>query len=289
MQLKIFSPMLATSLPNLDTLGDRCWAIEPKLDGIRVIATVDAAKGWVSFQTRNGHPLTTLGSCAPDLLKLGAAIGKPCCFDGEAIAGAGFYDGAGKLMKKDDTDADGILAIFDLPWVEGWVATDCVPYLDRRKAITDAFDKAGLHSSEKIKQVPVFETITTADIDPEALVQKAISLGWEGVVLKDIDAPYYQGKRSKAWIKLKGSETYDCPIVGFVPGKGRFDGAAGALLINYLGTVVAVGSGLSDELRLAISDQPHLYIGKVAEVQCQEITPNGSMRHPTLVKIRWDK
>jgi DNA ligase-1 len=137
--------------------------------------------------------------------------------------------------------------------------------------------------------VPIFDTISTADIDPEALVQKAISLGWEGVVLKDIDAPYYQGKRSKAWIKLKGSETYDCPIVGFVPGKGRFDGAAGAVLVNYLGTVVAVGSGLSDELRLAINDKPQDYIGKLAEVQCQEITPNGSMRHPTLVKIRWDK
>jgi ATP-dependent DNA ligase len=288
MQLKIFSPMLASSLPNLDTLGDRAWAVEPKLDGIRVIATVDAAKGWVSFQTRNGKPITTLGNCVPDLIKLANAIGKPCCFDCEAIAGSGFYDGAGKLMKKDGTDADGILAIFDLPWVEGWKATDLVPYSERRRSLTKAFD-AALVGSSTVKQVPIFDTITTDSIDPEALVHKAISLGWEGVILKDIDAPYYQGKRSKAWIKLKGSETYDCPIVGFVPGKGRYDGAAGAILVNYQGTVVAVGSGLSDELRLAINDKPQDYIGKLAEVQCQEITPNGSMRHPTLVKIRWDK
>ena len=289
MQLKIFSPMLASSLPCLDTLGDRCWAIEPKLDGIRVIATVDAKQGWVSFQTRNGKPITTLGNCVPHLLRLATAIGKPCCFDCEAIAGSGFYDGAGKLMKKDGTDADGILAIFDIPWVEGWMPTDLVSWSDRRDLLTKAFDDTQLHSCKCVKQVPLFDTISTADIDPEALVQKAISLGWEGVVLKDIDAPYYQGKRSKAWIKLKGSETYDCPIVGFVPGKGRFDGAAGAILVNYLGTVVAVGSGLSDELRLAINDKPQDYIGKLAEVQCQEITPNGSMRHPTLVKIRWDK
>ena len=277
-------------MPALDSLpAYSCWAIEPKLDGIRVIATVDAKAGLVSFQTRNGHNITTLASCMADLIKLGATIGKPCCFDCEATAGTGFYDGAGLLLRKDGSDADGILAVFDLPWVEGWQPTDLVPYKERRQVITKAFLDAGLTDSSNVKQVPVFDIIHTSELDPQALLKQAIDLGWEGVVLKDVDAPYYQGKRSKAWIKLKGSETYDCPIIGFVPGRGRYDGAAGALLVDYLGTVVAVGSGLSDELRLAISDQPQHYLGKVAEVQCQEITPNLSMRHPTLLKIRWDK
>jgi DNA ligase-1 len=108
-------------------------------------------------------------------------------------------------------------------------------------------------------------------------------------MLKDVDAGYHQGRRSKAWLKMKPSQTYDCRVVGFIPGTGRLDGTLGSLLVTYNGKPVRVGSGLSDQLRQEIYDHQAKYIGALAEVSCLSLTPAGSLRHPSLVCIRWDK
>ena len=283
-------PMLASSCPAEFKPG-KTWAVEPKLDGIRVMVTANPSQGWVTYETRNGNAITSLGKLTPALLRMAKHIGQTICLDCEALALGDFFTGVGELMKKSGEADLARLAVFDVPMIEGWADAEATPYSERRLWLQTLFEEVGTDdlAAEGILLVPVFETLDSEAIDPEALLDTAIGLGWEGVMLKDVHSPYSPGKRTKAWVKLKNCETYDCRIIGFSPGKGRYDGAAGAMLVNHKGTVVAVGSGLDDALRLDLYDNPAQYIGKVAEVACQQLTPSGSMRHPVLVCIRWDK
>jgi bifunctional non-homologous end joining protein LigD len=287
-------PMLATAVSDLAKLHpDKMWAIEPKMDGIRVLVTVDPLIRSVTYQTRNGHPLPSLAKLTPLMLKLADAVGKAVTFDCEATAGDDFFSGVGHLTQKAEATDLAKLTVFDVPWVDGWGASSEVPYSLRRECLETMFNNAGMVWDEGAVRLihlidyamPTSELVDTAD----NLLADALDAGWEGVMVKDMDAPYLSGKRSKAWIKLKGKQTYDCRVVGFQPGKGRLDGSAGALLVFYHGKTIAVAGGLTDAQRQDIHDHPENWVGKIAEVECQQLTPSGSMRHPSIICIRWDK
>ena len=286
-------PMLATAVSDLGKLHyDKMWAIEPKLDGIRVLVTADPATRCVTFQTRNGNPLPSLSKLSPTILKLADTVGSAVTFDGEATAGSDFFSGVGKLTQKQEATDLAKLTLFDVPWVDGWGASSEVPYALRRECLEKMFNDAALVWTEgNVQLIELIDTITTSELvdTSDTLLTDALASGWEGIMVKDVDAPYCSGRRSKAWIKLKGWQTYDCRVVGFQPGKGRLDGAAGALLVCYQGKTIAVAGGLTDANRQDIYDHPEKWVGKIAEVICQQLTPSGSMRHPALVCMRWDK
>lgn len=47
------------------------------------------------------------------------------------------------------------------------------------------------------------------------LFAKMIKEGKEGLILKDMEGQYFQGKRSKLFTKMKAHKTYDCVIMGY--------------------------------------------------------------------------
>ncbi len=63
----------------------------------------------------------------------------------------------------------------------------------------------------------------------------------------------------------------------------------GLPIINFNGTLVGVGTGLSDDLRAQIWANPKEYIGRMIEVRYQEVTPDGSLRFPVFLHIRNDR
>jgi DNA ligase-1 len=287
-------PMLADAVTDLGKLHpNKVWAVEPKLDGIRCFAFVDPQHKAVTFQSRNGQPLPSLGKLTPILLQLAESVGKQLILDCEATAGADFFSGVGKLTQKAEATDLARLTVFDVPFVEGWGSSSEVPHSLRRECLETMFERAALTSEEeaKVSLVPVIDILTSQEVATQAeeLLDDALRSGWEGLMLKDVDATYQSGRRCKAWIKLKPKLTFDCRVIGFKPGQGRLDGAAGALLVSHQGKSVAVASGLSDEQRQEIYDHPEKWVGKTVEVECQQLTPSGSMRHPSLVCVRWDK
>ncbi len=94
----------------------------------------------------------------------------------------------------------------------------------------------------------------------EEMFQRSISSGLEGIMAKDLDAPYTAGKRKFAWIKLKKSygqsvDTVDAVIVGYYLGQGhRAEFEFGGVLVavndpdtGRLKTVAKVASGFTEE------------------------------------------
>lgn len=278
------------------------WAIEPKIDGIRVMLTICPEKELITYQTRNGNDIPSLCLAhklnAEIILKLMPKLkGQTIILDAEAVADRDFYKSAGKLRRKAEPADLARLVVFDIPYWGYELRPE--PYCLRRQTLEELFTEAGLYSDDNntptdqaIRLVPVLDTDDTDGIIRRAstLLDDALESGFEGVMFKDVEGYYSEGQRSKGWLKHKKIESYDCVICGYTPGKGQLEGSAGALLVRTpWDTMVRVSAGLPLELRRGLYDNPEKYVGLTVELECQEITPAGSLRHPTFITLRTDK
>jgi len=122
--------------------------------------------------------------------------------------------------------------------------------------------------------------------DRAALMQRldaVIRAGGEGLMLHRADAPYITG-RSDVLLKLKPWQDAEAVVVGHVPGKGKYQGMTGALLMEMPDAKrFRIGSDLSDALRR----QPPP-IGTRITYRYQDLTKNGLPRFPRYLRVRKD-
>ena len=110
-----------------------------------------------------------------------------------------------------------------------------------------------------------------------------VRAGGEGLMLHRADAPYVTG-RSDALLKLKPWQDAEAVVVGYVPGKGKYQGMTGALQMEMPdGKRFRIGSGLSDALR---RQPPPL--GARITYRYQQLTKNGVPRFPHYLRVRDD-
>ena len=103
--------------------------------------------------------------------------------------------------------------------------------------------------------------------------------GHEGIILKDMYAPYTPGKRTNAWMKVKRTEVVVATILGFTSGCGKYKGQIGSVIFQAAG-VEGTASGMDDHERLQMTQHPELYIGKQAYFRGLEITDLGALNNP---------
>ena len=117
----------------------------------------------------------------------------------------------------------------------------------------------------------------------------AVSVDWEGCMINLDD--YYKCKRVTTLCKVKRFYTMDLKVVDVEEGSGRLKGTLGALVVEFKGNIVNVGSGYSDEQRTEIWNNREDIIGRVIEVKYKEITKDKktgleSLQFPVFVQIR---
>ena len=244
------------------------YAVEPKIDGVRVIVEVCRESMAVAFKTRNGNPLPSIQHL--EAWFSGVAIDHGVfTFDCEAVSGQDFYDSVGDIRSSEPAK-DAYLWLLDLP-------DDVGTYRERRQLMT----KFAYPRDCSVNLVDSFSGIT-----PNDAFRRFVSQGFEGAMVKDVDAPYQQGKRSNAWLKVKAVDAEDCPVVSVHEGEGRLAGTMGHVVVENNGRLIRVGGGFTDEQRRTIWENRDTVIGSYLEVTFQSRTPDGSMRHP---RIRGDK
>ena len=104
-------------------------------------------------------------------------------------------------------------------------------------------------------------------------LDKQIALEHEGVMVNLANAPY-EGKRTKNILKVKAMQDCDLKIIGFEEGTGKNKGTLGAIIVNYKGFEVRVGSGFTDEERVYSWEHQEELIGTIVTVQYFEETTN---------------
>lgn len=151
------------------------------------------------------------------------------------------------------------LFCFDLLYLDGKDYTT-EPYKVRRKKLEEIF------KNNEILKLSEQHIVENAE-ELQALFEDAIKKSLEGIIAKDLNAPYTAGKRKFAWIKLKKSygqavDTIDGVIVGYYLGKGvRAKFEFGGLLVAVYNadkgrfeTVAKIGSGFSEEEMMALKE-----------------------------------
>jgi len=242
------------------------FACEPKIDGVRVIVEVCRETLAVSFKTRNGNPLPAIQHFEGVFSAL-ATLHGVFTFDCEAVSGTDFFDGVGAIRSQHRDDS-ARLWLLDLP-------DDVGTYAARRELM------AKFVLPSEVTLVPSFYNLS-----PNDAFRRFVSQGFEGAMIKDTSSPYTQGKRSNAWLKVKAVDSEECAIVSVHEGKGRLAGTMGHVVVEHGSRLVRVGGGFTDEQRREIWENRDTVIGSWLEVSFQNMTPEGSFRHP---RIRGDK
>ena len=159
-----------------------------------------------------------------------------------------------------------------------------VPFGEKRRLLLELV--AALKLGNGLESVFVESLRTVGKYD---FFQEVVADGGEGVVVKKLS-----GFESD-WFKCKRQRTWDVIITGFTEAKpGKFGGLIGAVRFGAFddnGNLVEVGrcSGMVDEQRMAFTIAQESYIGKVMEVEGQEISSHGRIRFPRFVRLREDK
>jgi DNA ligase-1 len=105
--------------------------------------------------------------------------------------------------------------------------------------------------------------------------------GAEGLMLHHQDALYKTG-RSSDLLKLKSYQDTEAQVIGYRPGKGKYQGMVGALVVKTAeGKTFGLGSGLTDALR-----QHPPPIGTVITFRYNGLTNKGLPRFARFLRVR---
>ena len=251
--------------------------IEPKLDGIRCLAIV--REGNATLYARSGKQITNFdNTIGRDLSTLPDGI-----YDGE-IMGEDFTALMRQAYRKESVNTEGTyFGIFDYLTLEEW---------DNKSGFMRCEDRytALLHyvMPERYKTLKIVNRFYCKPSEIKSLHDQFVSEGYEGAMIKDLDAPYKFGRGPEV-MKLKAFHDVDLKIKKLLEGTGKHSGKLGSVVVVYNGVEVQVGSGFSDDLRESIWHDPDSFVGRIIEVRYQEVTPDGSLRFPTFVCFRNDR
>lgn len=142
-----------------------------------------------------------------------------------------------------------------------------------------------------IEVVPMVYEGTDVNEIPKWL-DYAVEHDWEGLVVNR-QVPYRR-TRHNGCLKVKRFYTVDLRITAIEEGQNRLAGTMGALVVDYKGNVLRIGSGFDDATRAAVWANPDNYIGKIVECKYKETsknkeTGNESLQFPVFVRFRDDK
>ena len=286
-----FDVALAQKFEKKKIVGKRI-CVEPKLDGIRCFAIVENKK--VHLYARSGKLITNFNeTIGGDLSRL-----PDGCYDGE-IMGEDFTALMRQAYRKENVNTHNTyFALFDYITTEEWNAraskTSCenrhINLIHAVMPLPSACMDHDLVRSTKYHYLRVVNRIY-ANPEYESIKEyhdRFVQEGYEGAMIKDLDAPYKFG-RGPGVMKLKAFHDIDLEVVGFKEGTGKHLDNLGSILVVHNDVEVNVGSGFSDEMRNEVWHNKDKYLGLVAEIRYQEITPDGSLRFPTFVCWRLDK
>lgn len=131
--------------------------------------------------------------------------------------------------------------------------------------------------------------------DKEQFLKEQLDNGAEGIMLKNINSKYVEGKKpAHHWYKVKRVQTFDGIVNSYIPGQGKYAGMLGALIVKqYVGpnlVEVATISGMTDADRKLFKTRLDVGEEFIVEFEAQEAYgKNNRYRHPRYVRLREDK
>ncbi|RYY87732.1 MAG: DNA ligase D [Chitinophagaceae bacterium] len=290
-------PMLATLAA--DAFSNPDWQFEIKWDGYRALAYVEPGK--VALRSRNNLSFNEAYEPVVTALR---GWNVPAVLDGEIVVldEEGRADFSGLQQWKRTKKGHLYFYVFDILWLDG-VDLRNKPLSERRALLKQVLPEGTL--------LRYSEAIEEFGKDFFEMVKKN---GLEGMIAKDRNATYLDGKRTTSWLKIKAIERREVIICGYTKKKdtdrlfsslvlGVPDGA-GLRFIGQVGTGFdrAEQEALMTKMvplqtrQCPFATEPSLNAPVdwlrpflVCEVTYTEETREGVLRHPSYKGLRPDK
>ena len=259
--------------------------VEVKLDGVRVITIIqgDTSHGKfsrVEMFSRNGKQFHNFGHIISEIEEVIKDNPPPydLVLDGEVMS-ANFQDLMKQVHRKDGKQSkDAVLHLFDM-----------CPLSEFQKGM---WDKTQSFRSQAVKAwvdqhkdvLKHVQTLDWEDVDLDTqegqdrfveLNKAAVDGGYEGVMIKDPEAPY-ECKRTHSWLKAKPFIEVTLNVVAVEEGTGRNEGRLGAVILkgeddgyNYS---LNCGSGFTDAQRDEFWAERDSLIGNLIEIRADART-----------------
>jgi len=292
----MFSCQLAHDAANHEKKMTGKKQIEIKLDGVRVVTVIRGNK--VEMFSRNGKQFHNFGHIIDEIraVLIDHPVPYPLVLDGEVMS-ADFQDLMKQIHRKDGKQhTDAVLHLFDTVPLGCFQNGSWDKPQSFRSEITHAWVE---EHKDRLEHVTALDW-ETVDLDtPEGeqrfveLNKAAVDGGYEGVMIKSVDAPY-KCKRSHAWLKAKPFIEVTLEVVAVEEGTGRNEGRLGALVCagtdDGKDIRVNVGSGFSDVNRSSFWAARNDVVGNLVEVRADAVTQNQdgtySLRFPRFKTFR---
>ena len=259
--------------------------VEVKLDGVRVITVIqgDTSHGKfsrVEMFSRNGKQFHNFGHIINEIEEVIKDNPPPydLVLDGEVMS-ANFQDLMKQVHRKDGKQSkDAVLHLFDMcPLSEFQKGMWDKPQSFRSQAVKAWVEK----NKNVLKHVQALDW-EDVDLDtPEGqdrfveLNKAAVDGGYEGVMIKDTNAPY-ECKRTHSWLKAKPFIEVTLKVADVEEGTGRNEGRLGAIIVegeddgyNYS---LNCGSGFTDVQRDDYWAERDSLIGQLVEIRADART-----------------
>lgn len=254
------TPLMLANVYRPGIALDDYWVSE-KYDGVRAY--------W------DGQRLLTRG---------GEVIAAPAWFvagwpsqplDGELWAGRGRFGQAVATVRTQQPQEQAWRAMrfmaFDLP-LHGAVFDQRLP------ALQQVIAHLNLPWVEAVAQFRVADHAAL-----QALLEGVVAAGGEGLMLHR-GSSLYRAERNDDLLKFKPYEDSEAVVIGYTPGKGKYAGMVGALLLQMPnGLRFRLGSGLSDAQRCA---PPPL--GSQVTYRYRGLNASGIPRFAVFMRVRQD-
>ncbi|MDL2268969.1 DNA ligase [Desulfosarcina sp. OttesenSCG-928-A07] len=159
--------------------------------------------------------------------------------------------------------------IFDVPTAPG-------DFLSRLEMARKWFET---HPASHVQIIP--QQICTGPAHVRAFLESVVARGGEGVVLRHPTMAPHSG-RSPYLLKVKPFSEMDGVVIGHTPGKGKFSGMTGSLVVRLEdGVTFKLGTGLT------LSQRRHPPpVGSVITFKYQDLTKNGIPRFASFLHER---
>lgn len=248
-----------------------------KIDGVRCASICTGPKIF-SPLSRNGLVIKNAHYLEPYMTEIYQKFRQPFVIDGEIDYGS-LDKTKSLLQRKEYCGIEGKYHVFDI-----------LPY--------EIFKSRG-KSSKLIERYMLLEDligdwqgtvqllehrIANSDAEIQSEFRDVELAGGEGLMVKD-PSSLYEFKRTNAWQKLKARDTIDLVVLRAEEGQDRLKGKLGALIVDFNGKEVNIGTGYSDKQRIEFWER----MPEVIEVEFHRKTKALSLRDPSFKSVRFDK
>jgi bifunctional non-homologous end joining protein LigD len=179
------------------------WAHEVKFDGYRLQLRVENGKA--ALRTRKGLDWTTKFAAIAEQAK----TLPDCMIDGEAVAldrrGVPDFGALQAALSEGKSDAL-VFFVFDLLFTKGEDLRG-LPLSERKARLEDLLDSLK-GKRQALRYVEHFETSGVA------VLESASRMGFEGIISKQLDAPYRSGRVGN-WLKTKSRTGHEVVVGGW--------------------------------------------------------------------------